>query len=84
VRIRAYGQRDPLVEYRRESRQLFDGIQANFEEWIFNNIFRIKEEAVVKPTTAAATLNDPKFKKVGRNDPCPCGSGKKFKKCHGA
>jgi preprotein translocase subunit SecA len=83
VRIRAYGQRDPLVEYRRESRQLFDGIQANFEEWIFNNIFRIKEEAVVKPTTAA-TLNDPKFKKVGRNDPCPCGSGKKFKKCHGA
>ncbi len=75
VRIRAYGQRDPLVEYRRESRILFDRMQVSFEEWIFNNLFKISAlpaESITQPVATAS--NDPKFKNVGRNDPCPCGA----------
>ena len=81
VRLRAYGQKDPLVEYRRESKMLFDSLMANLEAWVFNNIFKLekmKDEPApqaVKPTV--------ELKEVGRNDPCPCGSGKKYKKCHG-
>ena len=83
VRIRAYGQKDPLVEYRRESRILFDKMEVNFEEWIFSNLFRIEAVPQEQVRQVAVATNDPKFKDVGRNDPCPCGSGKKFKKCHG-
>ena len=83
VRIRAYGQKDPLVEYRRESRILFDKMEVNFEEWIFSNLFRIEAVPQEQVRQVAVAANDPKFKNVGRNDPCPCGSGKKFKKCHG-
>ncbi len=86
VKIRAYGQRDPLVEYRRESRMLFDNMKRNFDAWIFSNIFKIISAPAVslehRPQGNAS--NDPKFAGVGRNDPCPCGSGKKFKHCHGA
>jgi preprotein translocase subunit SecA len=83
VRIRAYGQKDPLVEYRRESRILFDKMEVNFEEWIFSNLFRIEAVPQDQVRQVAVAANDPKFKDVGRNDPCPCGSGKKFKRCHG-
>ncbi|MBI2506862.1 MAG: preprotein translocase subunit SecA [Candidatus Colwellbacteria bacterium] len=83
VRIRAYGQKDPLVEYRRESRTLFNRMDDNFEEWIFSNLFRIEAVPREQVQQVAVAANDPKFKNVGRNDPCPCGSGKKFKKCHG-
>lgn len=86
VGIRAYGQRDPLVEYRRESKTFFDSMEPHFDEWVFHNIFRIREltQDEVDARKKAAELDSPKFKKTGRNDPCPCGSGKKFKKCHGA
>ena len=94
VRIRAYGQRDPLVEYRRESKMLFDRMNANFEAWIFTRLFRIKTEGGEEEgrtdrmetirVSSAPTGKD----KVGRNDPCPCGTinpdtGKvyKYKKC---
>jgi len=83
VRIRAYGQKDPLVEYRRESRILFDKMEVNFEEWIFSNLFRIEAVPQEQVRQVAVTANDPKFQNVGRNDLCPCGSGKKFKRCHG-
>jgi preprotein translocase subunit SecA len=86
VRIRAYGQKDPLVEYRRESFNLFNAMIANFEGWIFSNLFRISEvpagDAEFK-TTSPKLAADISVKKVGRNDPCPCGSGKKYKHCHG-
>lgn len=86
VKIRAYGQRDPLVEYRRESRVLFDNMKRNFDAWIFSNIMKIISAPVAsfeqRPQNNVG--NDPKFSGVGRNDPCPCGSGKKFKHCHGA
>ncbi len=86
VRIRAYGQRDPLVEYRREGKDFFERMQVHFDEWVFRNVFRIREltKEEVEQQRRSAVLHDPKFKKVGRNDPCPCGSGKKFKRCHGA
>lgn len=86
VRIRAYGQRDPLVEYRKEGRAFYEKIQVHFDEWVFGNVFRVRElskEETEERERRAVVANDPKFKNVGRNDPCPCGSGKKFKKCHG-
>ncbi len=84
VRIRAYGQRDPLVEYRRESRVLFDNMKRNLDSWIFSNIMKIISAPPVTVTQQLqndSARNDPRFANVGRNDPCPCGSGKKFKKC---
>lgn len=82
VRIRAYGQRDPLVEYRRESKMLFDQLEKSVEGWIFAHLFKLKAE---KTEEGRSTIKlDTNQGKVGRNDPCPCGSGKKYKKCHGA
>jgi preprotein translocase subunit SecA len=83
VRIRAYGQHDPLVEYRRESHALFTSLLLAFGEWIFNNIFKVGEEALTSETTKVAVKPAEQYRNVGRNDPCPCGSGKKYKKCHG-
>ncbi|KKU11826.1 MAG: Protein translocase subunit SecA [Parcubacteria group bacterium GW2011_GWB1_45_7] len=86
VRIRAYGQRDPLVEYRRESKIFFDRIEVHFNEWVFGNVFRVRELTKEEADDRRKSIerSSPKFKDVGRNDPCPCGSGKKYKKCHGA
>ncbi|MEX2054416.1 MAG: preprotein translocase subunit SecA [Candidatus Colwellbacteria bacterium] len=85
VRIRAYGQKDPLVEYRRESRTLFDQLQASIDGWVFSHIFRIKTDVNTNNTgqEKPSITIDTSSNKVGRNDPCPCGSGKKYKKCHG-
>ncbi len=87
VRIRAYGQHDPLVEYRRDSYELFKEMGANFEGWVFNNIFKLESVSEggggAPAEKSELPLRDP-GKKVGRNDPCPCGSGKKYKRCHGA
>ena len=90
VGLRAYGQRDPLVEYRRESRRLYDEFWDNFNGWLFENIFRLAHSM---PVSSSASKPQPKpinplpqsgdKDKVGRNDPCPCGSGQKYKKCHG-
>ncbi len=85
VRLRAYGQRDPLVEYRSDGRRLFDQLNSYFDEWVFQNVFRA--EAIAQASSSqerASVALNPKFKGVGRNDPCPCGSGKKYKKCHRA
>ncbi|HPW34468.1 MAG TPA: preprotein translocase subunit SecA [Candidatus Paceibacterota bacterium] len=81
VRMRAYGQKDPLVEYKRESFDLFKNLIANAEEWTVSNVFKLENKntepvEVVMP----ASKDEPK---IGRNDLCPCGSGKKYKKCHG-
>ncbi|HRU36017.1 MAG TPA: SEC-C metal-binding domain-containing protein, partial [Candidatus Paceibacterota bacterium] len=59
----------------------------NFDEMLFEIIFQLKKPQVaptieIKPSLPA-DISPEKFKNVGRNDPCPCGSGKKFKKCHG-
>lgn len=92
VGIRAYGQHEPLVEYRRESHILFKDLFVNFENYVKENFDRILEVSSKTQTNAnekthehahnnqSASVSD---KKIGRNDPCWCGSGKKYKKCHG-
>ncbi|MEK7193402.1 MAG: preprotein translocase subunit SecA [Patescibacteria group bacterium] len=94
IGLRAYGQRDPLVEYRREAHNLFKNFWGNFNTWIFTNLFKLASlqaasgVATANPSPRPAMVvagNQPSSgKTVGRNDPCPCGSGKKYKKCHGS
>ena len=102
VRIRAYGQHDPLVEYKRESHMLYRQMMDGFEKWLAENKEKIEEfvkqqnknissviASKTKQSPAVAGLPQAKTsamttkEKVGRNDPCPCGSGKKYKKCCG-
>ena len=109
INLRAYGQKDPLNEYKKEAFNAFEAMRESVKKAIINNVFSVKlysqeeieilqskhqedldrqleahkraqeatEAADAKPITRSAN-------KVGRNDPCPCGSGKKFKQCHGA
>lgn len=81
VGLRAAGQQDPLVVYKREGHSLFEALLANVQHDIVHSIYRIgiKKEPVPKPKKQAVAAG----RKVGRNDPCPCGSGKKYKYCCG-
>ena len=80
VRLRAYGQQDPLVEYKTEGHKMF----RRLLETIDGNIAQTMLKVNVKQSPVAPSLaKTPESKKIGRNDPCPCGSGKKYKKCHG-
>jgi len=85
VKLRAYGQRDPLVEYKNESRRLFDQILQEIDNGIVDVL--LKAEFKPQPVNQQRPMRSiqPKNKKgqIGRNDPCPCGSEKKYKKCHG-
>ena len=99
IRLRAYAHQDPVVEYRLEGFDMFDGmisaIRENTAKMILTVRLRKKEEAPqreqVAQETTASTAGDNtaqkqpvrKQKKPGRNDPCPCGSGLKYKKCCG-
>ncbi len=99
IGLRAYGQRDPLIEFKGEAYEMFEGLLVRIDEEIARRIFRIgvnipQSEIPTNITTTAvgdSSLDkdqNPKSKilnpksKLGRNDPCWCGSGKKFKKCH--
>ncbi len=99
IHLRSYAQQDPVVAFRNESYDMFDEMTATIREntvkMMLTSIPRRREDverkAVVKETaTSAATDNSVKAepvrkgKKVGPNDPCPCGSGKKYKKCCGS
>jgi preprotein translocase subunit SecA len=98
IHLRAYGQRDPLTEYRREAFQMFeemkDGIADEFVKYIYRvELVRQDEPARPRPQRVLASHGDDgdageasqaRSDKVGRNAPCPCGSGRKYKKCHGA
>jgi len=87
VGLRAYGQKDPLVEYKNEGRRLFDGLLQNMD----NSIVEMLLKAELRRTEPQEKIIiQEKTKKVGRNDPCPCGkinskTGKpmKYKKCCG-
>ncbi len=90
VRLRAYGQRDPLVEYKREGHFYFKQLMESIEKEIVDRIFRLKNVHNVNTPRIIIRRNiDPQKENkqgagsVGRNDPCPCGSGKKHKKCCG-
>ena len=96
IGLRAYGQHDPVVEYKREGFDMFDAMIDAIREDTMRMIFLAqvrtreepKREQVAKETSAAGASDgtskpEPKRvgKKIGMNDPCPCGSGKKYKKC---
>jgi len=85
VNIRAYGQHEPIVEYRRESHVLFNKMNQHFANLVFSTVWPIFETDLSKINSAPnqAELEPLEAKKLGRNDPCWCGSGKKYKKCHG-
>ncbi|NLY43111.1 MAG: preprotein translocase subunit SecA [Clostridiaceae bacterium] len=94
IGLRAYGQRDPVVEYKFESYDMFEEMIRSIHEDTAKIIYhshlqRLPERQKVAEPINAVHGDGPakpvvKGKKVGRNDPCPCGSGKKYKKCCGA
>ena len=98
IHLRAYGQRDPLVEYQREAYSMFQemmgGIRDDFVRYIYHvELVRQDEPARPRPQRVVmsrgddadeGTVQQARTDKVGRNAPCPCGSGRKYKKCHGA
>ncbi len=84
IGLRAYGQRDPLVEYRQEAHRLFRSFWDNFNGMVFANAFKLAAVSgggVAPPVIAVSRPANPDEAGIGRNDPCPCGSGKKWKKC---
>ncbi len=95
ISLRSYGQKNPVVEYRFEGFEMFDAMIESIREETIRLLFTIqvkpnseapKREQVMKPAEPGsdAPAEPRKVKdKVGRNDPCPCGSGKKYKKCCG-
>jgi preprotein translocase subunit SecA len=109
IGLRGYGQRDPLIEYKKESFAMFEDLNARREEESVRYLYRFEpisqEELDARERAAeearrraqrqqnlvysggdgsAAPAAKRPAAKVGRNDPCPCGSGKKYKKCHGS
>ena len=109
IGLRGYGQRDPLIEYKKESFAMFEDLNARREEESVRYLYRFepisqeeldaRERAAEEARRRAQRQQNlvysggdgsavPAAKrpaaKVGRNDPCPCGSGKKYKKCHGS
>ena len=112
INLRAHGQKDPLVEYKREAFSLYDSMKEEIRRAVVERIYSVKlytqeeidqirkqQQAHLEAQLEAhkraqeqAQINEEakskpiarKTVKVGRNDPCPCGSGKKFKQCHGA
>ncbi len=94
VSMVSYAQKDPLVVYTKESHLLFEAMRRRYKEHSLQFIFAariVKQEKSIYETAMTAThgagggRRTPvvKKQKVGRNDPCPCGSGKKYKKCCG-
>ncbi|MBI2278469.1 MAG: preprotein translocase subunit SecA [Candidatus Brennerbacteria bacterium] len=81
VNIRAYAQHEPLVEYRREAHTLFKRLESRFETMVAGNIFQVLEVDLMR-VMPQRVAPPPEMKDIGRNDPCWCGSGKKYKKCH--
>ncbi len=80
IGLRAVGQQDPLVVYKREGHALFDALLGSIQHDVAHSIYHVgiaKEPPRQKAPVAVGK------KKVGRNDPCPCGSGKKYKHCCG-
>lgn len=94
IGLRAYGQRDPLVEYKFEAYQMFQEMVASIQEEVVRYLYHVKlvipEERrprrIIENRYQEEAPRQPfrREQKIGRNDPCPCGSGKKYKKCCGA
>ena len=85
VNLRAYGQRDPLVEYKKEGLHHYREMEERFYEHLAHMIKQATGLPEQKEEVKVIHKGPGEFedKNIGRNDPCPCGSGKKYKKCHG-
>jgi preprotein translocase subunit SecA len=105
VALEAYGQRNPLIEYKNQAFVMFKKLQSNIDSGVVQTLYKVQIKPALDianevPDTSKLITNSDQidgtlvgvvkkeavknFDKVGRNDPCPCGSGKKYKKCHGA
>ena len=84
--MRQYGQKDPLSEFKKEAFFLFEGLLSKIKKDLIKLLLNLN---IVVPTEKNEKTKKDKseekneFKKVGRNEKCPCGSGKKYKHCHG-
>jgi preprotein translocase subunit SecA len=106
IGLHAYGQRDPLVMYKKEGMEMFESLKARIQYDIVHTIYHVRvdpgsSDGKSKGPRPNKPLGDEKSvmtrvmgnrsgvpvtsgaRKVGRNQPCPCGSGKKYKRCHG-
>ena len=95
INLRSYGQKNPVIEYRYEGFEMFDAMVESIREDTIRMLLTVKlqqnqtpqREQVAKPDAPNAGAGDGSFSgsaksdKIGDNDPCPCGSGKKYKKC---
>ncbi len=86
VNLRAYGQRDPLVEYKKEGLRFFHQMESSVARQVGEFIINLDVENLLatvlkEPKDAVRPDESSQGREVGRNDPCPCGSGKKYKKC---
>jgi len=98
IGLRAYGQRDPLIEYRKEAFDMFQGMIQAIQEDTVTYILRVTPRITTQVSEQPQKVTENRYdeeqpavktprrigEQVGRNDPCPCGSGKKYKKCCGA
>ena len=97
IRLRAYAQTDPIIAYKKESLEMFEEMIAAIQDETVRRLYSVrlqKNEEVKRQRVANATSESVggdgtvkkqprKVKKIGRNEPCPCGSGKKYKNCCG-
>ena len=92
VNLRAYGQREPLVEYKKDGLRFFRDMEVSISRQVVEFVNALNLEAVASFKASQAAINTESVAdtsrptvsekaEVGRNDPCPCGSGKKYKKC---
>jgi preprotein translocase subunit SecA len=96
IGLRAFGQQNPLVAFKKEAHEMYQGLLAGIQETIVNNLFRIPVAATPQPQTRRQMVTNRQEgddgrrrpvkataqEQLGRNDPCWCGSGKKYKHCH--
>ena len=84
IGLRSYGNRDPLVEYKKEAFSLFENLLFKLKSDLITVLLNL--EVIEKKEDAQKVNNDQNSlkKKIGRNEPCPCNSGKKYKHCHGS
>ena len=86
VNLRAMGGKDPFYEYKRESFDYFNELLSNQNERVLKTLFKLELGNQNEKTGEVEKIQSSKTiitKKIGRNDPCPCGSEKKYKNCHG-
>ena len=89
IGLRSFGQRDPLVEYKKEAFVLFENLLSKLKSDLIRFLINMKIVDSSEDEDDFKKKQNDKFeklssKKIGRNEPCPCNSGKKYKHCHGS